>query len=348
LIVTVPLILWLQSRRRHAIAFVLAMAPALVCWQIWVMSNRQQASDWVTLYYTNYAGLELATVSWQNIGQMVYINLDTLLTGMGNQLIPLIGESFIGHQFARLVAVAALLGAYRLSRCSGQWHYGAFALANCLMLLVWHYPPNERFTLPLLPLLLAGLWVECEHLVALIRMAWNRQDKSNRFAAIAVATALVCFGIFFFSSAAEARFVLLPEFEAHARQQSAQLRDVFARVRDVTSPNATILSDQDSLLHLHTGRPTYRTIIPPAMLYRETTDSIQQELANMPDAAGRQWDYVLITKADWRHTLNEIDCAKLHQRISARQDLRVVFGNDFATLYQRNSATRAAMDGLEH
>ena len=61
--------------------------------------------------------------------------------------------------------------------------YALFGLISVLILILWHFPPNERFVLPLLPLVLAGLVTEFEQLYANIRAAFRHKDRSQRVAA---------------------------------------------------------------------------------------------------------------------------------------------------------------------
>ena len=63
--------------------------------------------------------------------------------------------------------------------------YALFALFYLLMLAVWLYAPNRRFLMPILPILVAGMWVEIVHLTKMVRGSWR-----TAVASVLVASAL--------------------------------------------------------------------------------------------------------------------------------------------------------------
>ena len=65
--------------------------------------------------------------------------------------------TFFVKALTQTIAVGMIAGVVRLLRRPGAALYGWFCLFYSAMLLIWHYPPNERFVLPMFPLLLAGL-----------------------------------------------------------------------------------------------------------------------------------------------------------------------------------------------
>ena len=77
-----------------------------------------------------------------------------------------------------------ILGIVRLiSAEASPCNTHSFAIVSCAILVVWHFPPNERFVLPLAPLLLAGLITELEHLASMIRLALRHKDVGQRVVA---------------------------------------------------------------------------------------------------------------------------------------------------------------------
>jgi len=336
LVIVIPGILIWRGLRRHALAFLAGAGPAIVCWQIWLTSHPVKTGDWVMLFYTDYLGLERATISWNNIGQILYINLDTLLTGFGNLVIFMSGTSWVGHQAGRLIAFTAILGIWRLSRRNHKWQYSAYALAYSLLLLIWHYPPNERFSVPLVPLILAGLWTEANHIVELAVFTWKRRPSiSNRIAAILSGSVVAVFALFFIVTLIEARILDLPAAARVARARTNELRKTFVEIKRRTSSDAVILSDSDGLLFLYTSRKSYRTVVPPGFLYPVDNTKVRDWIASMPDAAGKPWTHALVTRWDWTHTLDDANRSIVRQSLESRADLAVVYKDEFATLYQR-------------
>lgn len=343
----VPLVLFLRGNKTNAAAFVAGMAPAIIGWQIWVSAHLEKAQDWVMLYYTDYAGLERATLGWNNIGHILYNNSNTLLTGIGNLLFPLIGLSSLGHQCALVVSVAVIRGIIRLCGRSNQFQYPVYAALSCSLLLIWHYQPNERFTFPLLPLVVAGLWTECKNLWERVAVSWKRPELSNRVAAAGIGAMLAAFGVFFAWSLIDTRVAELPAYVHRFRVRAASLKASFEMVSRNTPREAVILSDQDSLLYLYTKRHSYRTVIPPPMMYPKNYSDIKAEFAKMPDAAARPWTYALLLQSDWEQYLESEHREWVRSAIRARTDLTIVYEDHFATLYRRNPPAGPALSARQ-
>lgn len=341
LLITIPLVLLWQSRPRHATVFVFSVAPAVVAWQSWVFAHPAVAKDWISLFYNDYSGLEKASVSWHNLAQVVSVNLQALLAAMSELLLLNIFDSFFGSQFSRLLLLAVILGAVRLSCRSGQWYFLSFSALYCALLLIWHYPSNQRLVLPLLPILLAGLFDGISHLANLLQSSWQSPKASKRVAAACFAFLLSVFGLSLVAFLLIARFAILPQMYQASLQQTKLLEPVFAQVRSLTPPNATILSDQDTMLHLKTGRFSYRIIVPPNVLYTRPTAEFKAGFERLPDGAGQPWQFALITQADWSYALPEEDRAEIRRRIATRPDLTVLYQDAFAILYRRDLSSPA-------
>jgi len=81
----------------------------------------------------------------------------------------------------------------------GPSHAHCCARLSLSALLVWHFPPNNRFLLPLFPLLLPGLATELSHLAAMIR-AGCQDGTSSRSIGVALASgvaSITCVGAAF-------------------------------------------------------------------------------------------------------------------------------------------------------
>ena len=171
LIVTVPLLLMLRGQRRRALWFALTMAPAIVVWTGWVHAHRAAATDLTTIYYTDYFGFQLLNVGPRDLPFLIWKNLDSLFSGIAGLIIFDDGKSAGGVYLARFLALGAILGAVRLGLRRGFTQYHAFAAVYLGMLLVWHYPPNERFVIPVFPLLAAGFASEICLIAGLVKRA---------------------------------------------------------------------------------------------------------------------------------------------------------------------------------
>ncbi len=164
--------------------------PRLPGWQWWVSAGIFRTLwDLVTLYYTNYVGFQIYNVPLQDLPLVMWHNLDGFLIGAGKLLtfdIP-VGSKHL----ERVIAAAAIAGCVRLARKTGRLHYPLAALGMSVLLLVWHYTPDQRFVFPMYPLLLAGLWTELANVAAALKTSWKRPAKADRSAAV-VGAGLAC------------------------------------------------------------------------------------------------------------------------------------------------------------
>src|SRR5205085_3060789 len=127
-----------------------------------------------------------------------------------------------------------------------------FAAAYTALLLVWHFPANERFLLPLFPLLLAALATEAQHLAAGIQAAWKK-DAANRAVAAGVCAALaalVCAGL---ALDFDAVYKQIPEAIEQHRMVLASNRAAFAWIAQ-HAPDASFYAYDDPVFYLYTGQ----------------------------------------------------------------------------------------------
>ena len=89
------------------------------------------------------------------------------------------------------LGVAMILGCVRMVRQGYGGVYALFAGSYVAMLLIWPFQPNQRYILPLAPLLLAGFCFEMAHLARLFRSAFGHRDRSQRVVAYGFAAILI-------------------------------------------------------------------------------------------------------------------------------------------------------------
>ena len=126
-------------------------------------------------------------------------NLDGLVSSLGYLILPNVTSSLFMKILAELIGVAMISGIVRMVRSGARpLHYAIFAAGAAFMLVIWHFPPNERFVLPLVPLAFAGLLTEMEHFVGMARAGLKHREASQRVAAAVMLAfvALVFVGAF--------------------------------------------------------------------------------------------------------------------------------------------------------
>ena len=311
--------LWLVLRRKYRAAAVMfgGMLPAVAGWMLWSRAHMSQSRDLVTLYYTNYLGYQVYNVGWRDLPLVMWKNLDGVFCGIAELLIFDLSKTPAGTYPARFLGVVVIAGAVRLARRSGMSPYHWFAVAYTAILLVWHFPPNNRFLLPLFPLLLAGLATELANLAGVVRKEWPRGPAQKVIVAGLCAGAA---GVVYVAIVWNVR-ALTDELPLVMSQHRAVL-DSDRRAFTWIAQNALIgnfYAYDDPAFYLYTGRHAASLPVAPLPFYREDRESILRPFRAMPKFAREQHlDYLLFTAADFHRDLGDAERAEV-RRILARE-----------------------------
>jgi hypothetical protein len=167
LALTAPLCFLLRRRYSRALLFFAGMLPALLGWQFWTSAHMLRTSDPALMFYTNYLGMEMATVHLDNLGAVLWHNLDGLLRGIAKLIV--FDAMPTNAHFQQLIGIAAIAGTVRLMRRTRRIQYPAAAAGFALLLSIYFFPSDERILLPVYPLLLMGFWTEAKNLCSVVR-----------------------------------------------------------------------------------------------------------------------------------------------------------------------------------
>ena len=225
------LYLWMRGQRRKAIVFAGVMFPFVAAWMLWARLHLLHTDDAALVYYTDYFRYEVYNVSIHNLHLVLWKNLDGLVSSLGYLILPNVTSSLFMKILAELIGVAMISGIVRLVKSGKAAHYAIFAAGTAFMLVIWHFPPNERFVLPLAPLAFAGLVTEMEHFVGMARAGLKHREASQRVAA-AVMLGLV--GSIFLGAAGLQAYVggeFLGETANEYRKRNIDYRGAYAWIR---------------------------------------------------------------------------------------------------------------------
>ena len=274
LLISVPAVLLWKKEVRRAAAFAGAMLPFVAGWMLWTRAHGLHSADTTLTYYTDYLRFEFLNVGKDNFFKVLWVNFDQTLWAMGALVLRDFRPLMAANILTRLCAAAMISGVVRLVRRGLCLQYAAFAIPSVGMLLVWHYPPTERFVLPLFPLLLAGLWTELEHLAAMIRGALHHKDAGQRVVAGAMALAGAAFCVFaLYLQTSGSLINLRLSAEGHLSKLGEE-RAAYAWIDKNLPRSATLLSYDDPLLYLYTGRRGNYLPILPRWWYAEDAGSM--------------------------------------------------------------------------
>jgi hypothetical protein len=335
LLVSIPMFLALKRDWRRAAAFVVAMLPAVIGWTVWTTSHHVHPMDNTLMYYTDYTSYEFLNVGVSNIAIVLWKNLDGLLYGMGSLVLPSILPGLFARILTQVIAVAGIVGVVRLWRRGIMQEYAAFALLSCCILLAWHFPPNERFVLPLLPLLIAGLVTECEHVSQMVMGALKHKDFGQRAVAGAMAAGVA---IVLGGAVVTQGYVTFKYLHELAQQKAAKLADqkvAYQWMKENLPPEANVLSYDDPLLYLYTGlRGNYLPLLTKWWYADDQTSPIEAYKDVAAYCVSRNLQYFYFTTQDLDREVGEEGRARIEAAVRANQELMPIFQHGIGTVYK--------------
>lgn len=334
LLISVPLwYLWKRDLRRAAI-FAGGMLPFIGGWMLWVKTHMLATSDPGLIYYVDYVKFQFLNVGFSNLAVVLWKNLDQTLYGMGSLFLPQVVSLGPVKILTQVIAIAMISGIVRCVRRGIAVDYALFALISTGMLLVWHYPPNERFVLPLCPLLVMGLASEIESLTSMLRLGLRHREMGQRVAG-AVLTAVT--GIVIVAGCGlqlYLTFDFLRESEADYRARLADFRAAYTWIDAHLPASAEVLSNDDTLLYAYTGRRGNCAPLMPRWWYSEEHAKTVQVFRDIvPYSRSRGFGYVYATSDDLARWTSE-DIGAVEQSIRENRQLTPLFAKGIGTLYQ--------------
>jgi hypothetical protein len=337
LLLTVPLCFALRKHYKKAGLFFATMLPAVAGWQWWVARHLTHSWDLVTLYYTNYAGFQAYNVPLRDLPLVIWYNLDGFLAGAGKLLV--FDLPYGAKALERVVAIAAIAGCVRLAARRRELQYPLAALGMSALLLVWHFPPDQRFVFPLYPLLLMGLATELGNIWRILRLTWAKPAFADRFAAAGAGALLAGIAAFagFCTIFGLAHFI--PDLFASYRADFEARRPAYEWIARHAPADAKVYAYEDPLVFLYTGHKACRLPIPPKLLYHSDDGAIVKLMGSMADfARGNRLDYLLLTPDDYHRDLNERGTRGLTEAMQSGS-FQQVYASKGAAIYRLNPAS---------
>ena len=334
LLISVPALLLLKKDARRAAAFAASMLPFIAGWMLWSRAHGLHSSDTTLTYYTSYLGFQFLNVTRDNFLHVIYINGDQILWAMGALVFRDFLPLFAMNILTRVTAVAMISGVIRLVRRGIARDYAAFALLSLGILVVWHYPPTERFVLPIYPLLIAGLVTEMAHLFEMARRALRHKDFSQRVVAAGFAATVAGFCLISLGLQLTGTVNLRHSAEAHVKKLG-ELKAAYTWIDHNLPPSATLLSYDDPLLYLYTGHRGNYLPIMPKWWYAEDAASmvgVYKDLQTYCRQRGLQ--YVYFSDNDLDREFGDFLRHQVQQEVKAEHGLTPLHSTETGTVYR--------------
>ena len=344
LVISFPLFYWRLGQRKEALRFLVGIAPAVVGWMAWSAAHRSASLDVVNIESTNYLAYQVMNVTWETLPLVVWKNLDQLLLGIGAFALPKTGLNFFSKIATMVVALVTVAGIVRLYRQGHMRAYILYAAFSSAILLIWHFPPNERFTLPLLPLCLAGLFVEMQNLYTMIRQVLAKPAKDQKIAGGLIAAMLALALISSVWRHLEADFSVIPAGYAQGRLDLAEKRAAYGWMGQNLPSGERVMAYDDPTLYLFTGRYSIHRVIPTRYWYGEDRKSTVGFFRQIDRFAGeRGFRYLYVNSSDFRRDLADEEKAAVMETLRTHPALKPVFRTAHGVIYELADARRLAV-----
>lgn len=335
LVAAIPLYFLWKRQVKNAVAFTLAMLPGVIVWSLWSRTSMLHTDDATLIYYLDYIRGHSMSVGLDNLAVVVWKNLDQTLYAIGSLILPKVVDLPVVKILTQVLAVASISGVVRMVRKGQMAAYALFGLVSVLILLIWHFPPNERLVLPLLPLILAGLVTELDQLAQNIRGAFTHKDRSQRVAAALFGGAV---GVLLAGVLALQLFVTFSYLDESAQQKRAKLQDLkqaYSWISANLPADARILSYDDPLMFLYTGHQGNYLPLLPRLWYAEDHEKMIAAYRDLPAYCRRRGlGYVYFTSDDPSREVGDEDRQKIAEVVKANRDLIPLFHAGIGTVYK--------------
>jgi hypothetical protein len=343
LLIAVPAWLWWwRGQLRNAIAFALAMLPGIVIWTLWTRFSMYKTQDATLIYYIDYLRGHSMSVGLDNLAVVMWKNLDQTLYSIGSLILPKVVDLPVVKILTQVLAVAAIFGIVRMVRKGIMVAYALFALLSAVILLIWHFPPNERLVLPLLPLVAAGLVTELEQLGRNIKGAFAHKDRSQRIVAAAFGGGVAVLLVGMLTLQCFVTFSFLDESAEQKRAKLKDLKQAYTWIAANLPSDARILSYDDPLMFLYTGRRGNYLPLLPRLWYADNHDKMIQAYRDLPAyCRTRGLEYVYFTSDDPDREVGDEDKQKIATAVKTNPELVPLFHAGIGTVYRVASPLQA-------
>lgn len=296
-----------KKQWRNAAAYGGVFGAAVAGWFVWTRMHGYPGADPVTIYYVDYVRFYAASVHWKELPQLVWINVDSILSSAARLIFAYLPMETSWRMFAWVVAAASISGIRRLVKQSGQYHMAFFALAAFVLLVPWNWPPNERYLLPIWPAIAAGFYAEMRHLFQSCRTVFRRPEYSQKAVATGILAASVaaCSLIPYRNYDGTVRNLPLV-FQSYRNMTDARV-PAYEWIRKNVPAEAQILTYDDPLLYLYTGHRGLAMPIVHWVTYDGTAKRLEAYFATAPEfMREHNLDYALMADGDFHRDLETV------------------------------------------
>lgn len=328
------LYLW-RRQRRNAVIFFAGAAPFMVGWFLWVHAHAIATTDLTALYYTDYLRYHFQTGAWNHEATVLWKNLGVFFGEFGSLLIFNLSSTSLGVHLARLLTAAAIAGVARLAAKGLFLQYVAFGAAFVIQLLLWTFPPSERFLFVIYPLLVAGLYRELSRLVTLIARTLRESAAPSRIVAGGFLVGLLWMGGMLVFANGRTLFRDFPATNRESRGWRASCMLDFRWMMENLPYGARVLANYDPVLYLHTGHQSSRLTINPLWFYLDDSRWIRRSIGSAAEFAHQhQMAFLYVTDADFAIELPPAEQAQAQHCLRSESGFELLYRSRHGAVYR--------------
>lgn len=351
--------LWFLLRRqwRSALIWLAASLPFALAWNLWSGAHRVDGGTPQLRYYVDYFGYLLSSFELSELQTVIGANFGTLVTCTGSLLWFEPSDSLAATYGKTVLTLLAVAGLVKMIQARGVSLYALFAIAYVAVLLPWNFSPNERFLLPLLPLLVAGLYTAVRGMAGAMAGLWRKSGIANRTFAGLLLTGLAIGGLCWIQAQTSATSAYFPALFQRERDRRVSEAPALAWVRANLPPDASAVAYQESRFYLFTGRRAIGMPLPSKLGYRGDRAAILayfRDPAAVARANGAR--YLYVTPWDYELDLGDKERAARLDALRTSPAWRATWSNSGFAVFELLDAAHADQqvtqrqvdDGREH
>jgi hypothetical protein len=254
----------LGKRWRDFLGLLILMSMLLSPWLYWCHIRDETLRFPEYIYNTNYLSDFKQLIEAQGLVASIARNLTHIILGIPKLLVypSQTDLRLITNLMAWLglpMLIFFMMGFFRSIRAGVNGIVHGYTLAYLIMLLLWPYPPGERFLLPLLPFFFLFVLIEISHIIDQANRALISGQGPNVWKSVClVLIPLILVGMSVLSLAFHSvRFAIHTRQELQlVEEREKDMMESFYWLEKETRPSDFIMAYLYPIYYLYTGRKT--------------------------------------------------------------------------------------------
>jgi hypothetical protein len=322
----------LRAGWRKSVAFTVGLLPSFVGLSIHLATPAparplaqslssvcEKSWQWTWMYFTSYTDFwKASAIENHAFWAFLSTNVQNLVYQVGAYFIDLrqIGISPLNIVLFLVVLLIAIRGLIR-EVGAGRWlPMHATLIVYLVPVMVWDWPPMDRFLIPFLPMIIAGGWIEVSHIAKAIRETLKRTGSKLAWLAATICViggtaVLIAVGVTWWRAT-----VLIVDLGAERAALLNDKKEAYQWLREHSEPDARIIAYETASAFLYSGRQGITpTVLLPSGKYRESVLEAQL-LCMLAPAQPIQATYWIVADDDFRL---EWAAATIRERAAERE-----------------------------